>query len=67
MNQSDPVKEFIHDVLAKLEGHVGDAVVIISLILMALAVRKKMYRVSIGFFILALGMVLIRFSINLLF
>ena len=67
MNESDPVKDYINYIFQTLDGRFGDGIVFVALIFMVLAIRKKMFRVSVGFFILALGMVLIRFTLGVLF
>ena len=67
MEEKDPVKEYIREILQTMEGRVGDGIVFAALLMSAIAIKKKMYRVSVGFFILALGMVLVRFTIGLLF
>jgi hypothetical protein len=54
-------------VLDAVEGRIGDYFIFVVLGLCLFAIYKKMYRMSVGFFILALGTVIIRVLIGSLF
>ena len=63
----DPIKELIIGALNLVQGRWGDIFIIAVLCLCALAAYKRAYRMSVGFFVLAIGTVLIRVLITSMF
>jgi hypothetical protein len=63
----DPIKEALLNIFAQVQGSGGDVVVFGAVVLMALAIWKKMYRASVGMLVLLIGVVIIRVIISALF
>jgi len=66
-SEQDQIKEFIVSVFNAVLGKGGDYFIFFILGLCAFTLYRKLYKMSVGFFILALGTVIVRMLIGGLF
>ena len=64
---NDPIINFITSSFELFLGKPGDVFIIFCLILMVYLIWRKLYKMSAGFFVLALGTVILRVFVGILF
>lgn len=66
-SEPDQIKDFVVSALTTVQGKGGDYFIFLILGLCLVALYRKLYKMAVGFFILALGTVIVRMLISGLF